>query len=113
MALFFRRRNSRQLSRLRIHRYEPRVRFEASQYDWPTLLAPWLDSSTFSGKHQPCPRCGGTDRFRWDQANNRAYCNGCGGPDGTGGTYSGLDLLVHVKRCSVAEAIQFAEGTNG
>lgn len=48
-----------------------------------------LDDSCFSGKHGPCPNCGGSDRFRWtDKVHERgdggAYCNNCGANDGIG-----------------------------
>jgi putative DNA primase/helicase len=36
------------------------------------------------GKHQPCPACRGTDRFRYDDKNGNGdyYCNNCGPGDG-------------------------------
>jgi len=36
------------------------------------------------GKHGPCPMCGGTDRFRFDDKQGRGtyYCNQCGPGDG-------------------------------
>jgi len=35
------------------------------------------------GKHQPCPSCGGTDRFRLiNDKDGGYYCNGCGPGDG-------------------------------
>lgn len=48
-------------------------------------LCGW-DRAIFKGRHQPCPICGGNDRFRWghkDKEKRRdgfAYCSGsCGG----------------------------------
>lgn len=48
-------------------------------------LCGW-DRAAFNGRHQACPICGGSDRFRWGhkQANKRgegfAFCSGsCGG----------------------------------
>ena len=29
------------------------------------------------GQHRPCPRCGGRDRFRWDNEKEFAICNQC------------------------------------
>ncbi len=36
------------------------------------------------GKHGPCPFCGGTDRYRWDndKGNGTFICNQCGAGDG-------------------------------
>lgn len=55
------------------------------------------------GKHHPCPVCGGTDRFRFDDQ------------DGTGSWYChqhapkqagyGLQLVQEVFRCSIPEAL--------
>ena len=40
-----------------------------------------VNGETLSGRHQPCPRCGGTDRFRafgdFDQTGG-CICNQCG-----------------------------------
>lgn len=35
-------------------------------------------------KHGPCPKCGGKDRFRWDDRDGRGtyYCSNCGPGDG-------------------------------
>jgi len=48
-------------------------------------LCGW-DRKAFNGNHQPCPICGGTDRFRWGhkqqtkKAEGFGYCSGsCGG----------------------------------
>jgi phage/plasmid primase-like uncharacterized protein len=48
-----------------------------------------LDSSVFNKKHQPCPHCGGKDRFRWTDkletsGDGGAVCNGCGNDKGIG-----------------------------
>ncbi|VTM37715.1 Zinc binding domain / DNA primase [Klebsiella quasipneumoniae] len=36
------------------------------------------------GKHGPCPKCGGKDRFRFDNKDERGtwFCNHCGSGDG-------------------------------
>jgi len=50
-----------------------------------------VSTATLNGKHQKCPSCGGSDRFRWDNAKAIYHCGG-------GGNYTGghwLDLLVH------------------
>lgn len=43
-----------------------------------------LDERHIKGKQGPCPVCGGKDRFRFDNKENRGtwYCNACGAGDG-------------------------------
>lgn len=43
-----------------------------------------VDENALSGKHGPCPMCGGKDRFRFDDRDGRGtyYCSGCGAGDG-------------------------------
>lgn len=48
-----------------------------------------LHNDVFNKKHQPCPHCGGKDRFRWTDKLNEAgdggaICNGCGNDSGIG-----------------------------
>lgn len=48
-----------------------------------------LHSDVFNKKHQPCPNCGGKDRFRWtdkldSDGDGGAICNGCGNDSGVG-----------------------------
>jgi len=42
------------------------------------------DGSLLDGKHRPCPACGGTDRFRFDDIDGRGthICSQCGAGDG-------------------------------
>lgn len=70
-------------------------------YDWehdlkPAMLGLWadfimsavsVDSKIFNGKHQPCPSCGGKDRFRFDnnqqeKGDGGYICSQCGAGDG-------------------------------
>src|SRR5262245_59372370 len=47
---------------------------------WPELLADvgGIPSDLLDGRHHPCPRCGGTDRFRLiDVAAGAVLCNSC------------------------------------
>ena len=48
------------------------------------LLSLGVDERALSGKHGPCPLCGGRDRFRFDDRDGRGtyFCSGCGAGDG-------------------------------
>ena len=48
------------------------------------LVGVGVDAKILNGEHQPCPLCGGRDRFRWTNHENDGtyYCNQCG--SGTG-----------------------------
>lgn len=62
---------------------------------WRGLLVQLgIDQSHLTGKHGPCPICGGKDRFRFDdklQAGNW-ICSQCGSGDG-------FELLMAVRDC--------------
>lgn len=52
---------------------------------WPGILkALGMNDHALSGKHGPCPLCGGIDRFRFDDKDGRGtyFCSGCGAGDG-------------------------------
>lgn len=53
---------------------------------WPSILPLFgIETRHLSGKHGPCPLCGGgTDRFRFDDKDGRGtfICNQCGAGDG-------------------------------
>jgi putative DNA primase/helicase len=60
---------------------------------WREILpALGLPSALFNGKHQPCPICGGTDRFRFDDRTKEGdfFCSMCGAG-------KGMQLLMRVK----------------
>ena len=44
------------------------------------LLQFGLTTKNLSGKHQPCPLCGGKDRWRYSDhdGNGSYFCSGCG-----------------------------------
>ncbi|MBK5927088.1 DUF7146 domain-containing protein [Rhodobaculum claviforme] len=48
------------------------------------LLRLGVPSGALTGKHGPCPMCGGTDRFRFDNKEGRGtwICGACGAGDG-------------------------------
>lgn len=52
---------------------------------WPDLLAHFgIERHLLTGKHAPCPACGGRDRFRFDDKEGRGtyFCSKCGSGDG-------------------------------
>lgn len=51
---------------------------------WPSILDALGIEVDPSGKHGPCPVCGGKDRFRFDNQDGRGtfICNNCGSGDG-------------------------------
>ena len=80
---------------------------------WPHLLVSigGLKDYQLSGTHQPCPCCGGEDRYRWmkDDGPGGWYCTHCGGKNQQGGGGSGIDLLMRLRGWNFREAIQRIE----
>jgi putative DNA primase/helicase len=74
---------------------------EAASGRWPELLGALagLTPEQLTDKHQPCPCCGGEDRYRWDSDDGPGgwYCNQCGGKGGTGGGGTGMGLMMRIK----------------
>lgn len=69
------------------------------------------DSDLLSGRHCPCPACGGTDRFRFLDQNGTGsfYCSYCGGKNQQGGGGTGIDLLMRVRGWTFRQAVQQVE----
>jgi len=86
---------------------------EAANGRWPDLLAHFcgLAPEQLSDKHQPCPLCGGKDRYRFDDQDGSGswYCNKCGGKDQSGGGGTGMDLLMRHQGLTYVEACQRIE----
>jgi putative DNA primase/helicase len=80
---------------------------------WPDLLMQLagLTSDQLTDTHQPCPLCGGEDRYRFDDLNGTGswYCNQCGGKDHTGGGGSGMDMLMRRTGLTYPEACKRIE----
>jgi len=67
---------------------------------WPVILKQLgIRESALRNKHGPCPACGGTDRFRFDNRRERGdyFCNHCGAGDG-------FTLLQRVYSWTFSEA---------
>ena len=81
---------------------------------WPDLLTQLagLTPDQLTDTHQPCPLCGGEDRYRFDDLNGTGswYCNQCGGKDHTGGGGgSGMDMLMRRTGLTYPEACKRIE----
>ena len=77
---------------------------------WPDILRSLglLSSAALAGRDQPCPTCGGHDRFRFtDKGFGRWFCRGCG----MGG--DGLRLVQVVKRVDFQTAASLVETVVG
>jgi putative DNA primase/helicase len=70
-----------------------------------------LPPEQLSNRHQPCPICGGRDRYRFDDRDGSGswFCNQCGGKDRMGGAGSGMDLLMRVRQWSFRQACEEVE----
>ena len=86
---------------------------ELAQGSWPSILGALagLSGTQLTDKHQPCPLCGGKDRYRFDDQDGSGswYCNKCGGPSETGGGGSGMEMLIRRTGWTFAEAAQRVE----
>ena len=80
---------------------------------WPSILGALagLSAEQLTDKHQPCPLCGGKDRYRFDDTDGTGswFCNKCGGRDGNGGGGSGMDMLMRRNNWEFKEAAQRIE----
>lgn len=72
------------------------------------LMTVGLPETALTGKHGPCPLCGGTDRFRWDNKEGRGtfICNQCGAGDG-------IDLVMRFRGVGFAQAAREVESLVG
>jgi putative DNA primase/helicase len=76
---------------------------------WPDTLAAFgINRDLLTPKHGPCPGCGGTDRFRFDNENGRGtWICGQGGGDEIAG--DGFALLAHCKGIGNSEAFMLVQ----
>lgn len=85
----------------------------ASDGRWPEILQALggLSSDQLENRHQPCPNCGGEDRYRWDGDDGPGswFCNKCGGRNGQGGGGNGMDLLMRVTGWQFRDAVAAVE----
>ena len=80
---------------------------------WSDLLTALggLEPAQLNGRHQPCPLCGGRDRYRFDDmaGSGSWFCNQCGGKDQLGGGGTGIDLLMRLRHWSYRQACEAVE----
>jgi putative DNA primase/helicase len=90
---------------------------EAASGQWPRLLIELagLSPEQLQDRHQPCPACGGTDRYRWDRDDGPGgwFCNQCGGRERSGGGGNGMDLLLRLTGWDFATAARRIEAHLG
>lgn len=86
---------------------------EATRGRWREILASLggLSDRQLTDEHQPCPLCGGTDRYRFDDRDGAGtwFCNQCGGKNQAGGGGSGMDLLMRLKGWEFKDAARRVE----
>ena len=82
---------------------------DAAAGKWSGLLLGFgLTERQLSGKHCPCPICGGNDRFRFDDKDGRGtfFCSHCGAGDG-------VSLVMSLKGWDFRTAAQEIEQAAG
>lgn len=86
---------------------------EAARGRWPEILSSLAGLSTqqLTDEHQPCPLCGGEDRYRFDDIDGSGswFCNQCGGKNQSGGAGNGWDMLLRRTGWSFADAAKRVE----
>lgn len=72
---------------------------------WPGILSALGIEVSWTNRHQPCPGCGGCDRFRADNRDGRGtWICGQGGGEPLAG--DGFALVQHVRGCGVVAAFE-------
>lgn len=83
--------------------------FQRVKGNWPEVLTAvaGLSAQQVTDKHQPCPLCGGKDRYRFDDIDGEGtwYCNKCGGPGRFGGAGNGWEMLMRKTGMTFTEAL--------
>lgn len=72
---------------------------------WPEILfaVAGIDLGLLDGKHHPCPKCGGKDRFRMiDQEAGAVLCNQCFGERNG----DGIAAIQWARKCDFRTAVQ-------
>ncbi|WP_033111810.1 TOPRIM and DUF927 domain-containing protein [Dickeya dadantii] len=78
---------------------------------WPDVLALLgIEVPRHPTTHTPCPACGGTDRFQFDNLDGRGtwHCRHCDPEAG-----DGLALVMNVRQCNAADAARLVADVLG
>lgn len=79
------------------------LKIMAATHEYSLLYSVGVTDKHLNGKHQPCPCCGGKDRFRWDKKKERYICNSEGK-----GYQDWLSLIAHISfGGSISSAIDY------
>jgi len=97
-------RETRQPGGIERHRLKVPEITAAARGQWESLLLTLGITVPRRGKHGPCPVCGGTDRFHFDDQEGRGtwHCRQCDGKQAG----DGLDLVAKVMDKSLKETAQ-------
>ena len=81
---------------------------EQARHHWQGILGNLGISGSLKNKHQPCPCCGGKDRFRFDDKDGYGtfICNQCGAGDG-------FRLVMNLLQCDFKHAASIVESYLG
>lgn len=82
---------------------------EAARGKWKGILGQLgVEDSFLRNIHGPCPMCGGSDRYRWDNKEGRGtfFCAQCGAGDG-------WDLIKGIKGWNFVEASKAVKSVLG
>ena len=82
---------------------------QATQHRWQYILPRiGIEPRYLRNTHQPCPLCGGKDRFRFDDKDGMGtyFCNQCGAGDG-------FKLIMNLLHCDFKHAASIVESYLG
>ena len=87
------------------HQFDVAELKAAASGRWPEILATvgGIAPGILDGKHHPCPKCGGNDRFRLvDEAAGAVLCNACFSKKNG----DGLAAIMWLRGCGFPEALR-------
>ena len=87
----------------------------AARYQWRVILpALGIPPEKLTNRHQPCPVCGGRDRYRFDDRDGSGsyICTHCGNGDGFTLVMHWLDCDYRTAAAAVSDALGIGEGKN-
>lgn len=85
----------------------------AARYQWRYILpALGIPPEKLTNKHQPCPVCGGRDRYRFDDRDGSGsyICTHCGNGDGFRLVMHWLDCDYRTAAAAVSDVLGIGEG---